>query len=111
MERRVRSDLHRQIDLRLPTRREGARRPFQIARFADQGHMLDGHMLHEDHLGHQGHLKSGGAQWMTAGRGIIHSEMPQQESGRLRGFQLWIVMNAREEIEQAISDYQSGRLA
>ncbi len=42
-------------------------------------YMLDGHMLHEDHLGNQGHLTSGGVQWMTAGRGIIHSEMPQQE--------------------------------
>ena len=44
-------------------------------------YMLDGHMLHEDHLGHAGDLESGGVQWMTAGRGIIHSEMPQQEAG------------------------------
>jgi quercetin 2,3-dioxygenase len=44
-------------------------------------YLLDGHMLHEDHLGHRGDLKSGGVQWMTAGRGIIHSEMPQQERG------------------------------
>ncbi len=49
-------------------------------------YMLEGHMLHEDHLGNRGHLKSGGVQWMTAGRGIIHSEMPQQESGAMRGF-------------------------
>ena len=41
-------------------------------------YLIDGHMLHEDHLGHRGDLKSGGVQWMTAGRGIIHSEMPQQ---------------------------------
>ncbi len=40
-------------------------------------YMLEGHMLHEDYLGNQGHLKTGGVQWMTAGRGIIHSEMPQ----------------------------------
>ncbi len=53
-------------------------------------YMLDGHMRHEDHLGHTGDLKGGGVQWMTAGRGIIHSEMPQQEAGRMRGFQLWI---------------------
>src|ERR1700755_934959 len=53
-------------------------------------YLLDGHMLHEDHLGNRGDLKSGGVQWMTAGRGIIHSEMPQQEEGRMRGFQLWI---------------------
>ncbi|MBY0340259.1 MAG: pirin family protein [Rhodocyclaceae bacterium] len=64
-------------------------------------YMLDGHMLHEDHLGNQGHLKSGGAQWMTAGRGIIHSEMPQQESGRMRGFQLWINLPAKEKMKPA----------
>ena len=64
-------------------------------------YMLDGHMLHEDHLGNRGHLKSGGVQWMTAGRGIIHSEMPQQESGRMRGFQLWINLPAREKMKPA----------
>jgi len=53
-------------------------------------YMLTGHMLHEDHLGNKGHLRSGDVQWMTAGRGIIHSEMPQQEEGLMRGFQLWI---------------------
>jgi len=61
-------------------------------------YMLDGHMLHEDHLGHRGHLKSGGVQWMTAGRGIIHSEMPQQEQGLMRGFQLWINLPAAEKM-------------
>ena len=61
-------------------------------------YMLEGHMLHEDHLGNRGHLRSGGVQWMTAGRGIIHSEMPQQESGRMRGFQLWINLPAREKL-------------
>jgi redox-sensitive bicupin YhaK (pirin superfamily) len=64
-------------------------------------YMLDGHMLHEDHLGHAGDLKSGGVQWMTAGRGIIHSEMPQQEQGRMRGFQLWINLPAREKMKPA----------
>ena len=64
-------------------------------------YMLDGHMLHEDHLGHRGDLHSGGAQWMTAGRGIIHSEMPQQEGGRMRGFQLWINLPAREKMKPA----------
>ena len=64
-------------------------------------YMLDGHMLHEDHLGHAGDLKSGGVQWMTAGRGIIHSEMPQQEAGRMRGFQLWINLPAREKMKPA----------
>ena len=62
-------------------------------------YMLDGHMLHEDHLGNKGHLKSGGVQWMTAGRGIIHSEMPQQESGLIRGFQLWLNLPAAEKMQ------------
>ena len=64
-------------------------------------YMLDGHMLHEDHLGNRGDLLAGGAQWMTAGRGIIHSEMPQQVSGRLRGFQLWLNLPAKEKMKPA----------
>jgi len=64
-------------------------------------YMLDGHMLHEDHMGNRGDLKSGDVQWMTAGRGIIHSEMPQQESGRMRGFQLWINLPAKEKMKPA----------
>ena len=64
-------------------------------------YMLDGHMRHEDHLGHRGELTSGGVQWMTAGRGIIHSEMPQQDRGRLRGFQLWINLPRREKMKPA----------
>ena len=61
-------------------------------------YMLDGHMRHEDHLGNRGELRSGGVQWMTAGRGIIHSEMPQQERGRMRGFQLWINLPGAEKM-------------
>lgn len=64
-------------------------------------YLLDGHMLHEDHLGHRGDLKTGGVQWMTAGRGIVHSEMPQQEDGRMRGFQLWINLPAKEKMKPA----------
>jgi redox-sensitive bicupin YhaK (pirin superfamily) len=64
-------------------------------------YILDGHMLHEDHLGNRGDLKSGGVQWMSAGRGIIHSEMPQQDRGRMRGFQLWINLPAREKMKPA----------
>src|SRR6476646_2954981 len=64
-------------------------------------YLLDGHMLHEDHLGNKGNLKSGAVQWMTAGRGIIHSEMPQQENGRMRGFQLWINLPAKEKMKPA----------
>ena len=64
-------------------------------------YILDGHMLHEDHLGNRGDLKSGGVQWMCAGRGIIHSEMPQQDRGRMRGFQLWINLPARDKMKPA----------
>lgn len=64
-------------------------------------YMLNGHMLHEDHLGNKGHLKNGDVQWMTAGRGIIHSEMPQQEQGLMRGFQLWLNLPAAEKMKPA----------
>ncbi|HEY4542761.1 MAG TPA: pirin family protein [Noviherbaspirillum sp.] len=64
-------------------------------------YMLDGHMRHEDHLGNVGELTSGGVQWMTAGRGIIHSEMPMQKEGRMRGFQLWINLPAAEKMKPA----------
>jgi len=64
-------------------------------------YLIDGHMLHEDHLGNRGDLRSGGVQWMTAGRGIVHSEMPQQERGRMRGFQLWVNLPAREKMKPA----------
>ncbi len=64
-------------------------------------YMLDGHMRHEDHLGNQGDLGPGGVQWMTAGRGVIHSEMPQQTEGRMRGIQLWINLPAAEKMRPA----------
>lgn len=64
-------------------------------------YMIEGHMLHEDHLGNQGDLRNGGVQWMTAGRGIVHSEMPQQESGAMRGFQLWLNLPAAEKMKPA----------
>lgn len=60
-------------------------------------YMLAGHMLHEDHMGNKGHLRDGDVQWMTAGRGIIHSETPQQEAGLMHGFQLWINLPAAEK--------------
>ena len=64
-------------------------------------YMLDGHMRHEDHLGNRGDLGPGDVQWMTAARGIIHSEMPQQTEGRMRGFQLWINLPAKEKMKPA----------
>ena len=64
-------------------------------------YMLDGHMQHKDHLGNTGDLKPGDVQWMTAARGIIHSEMPQQTEGRMRGFQLWLNLPAAEKMKPA----------
>jgi quercetin 2,3-dioxygenase len=64
-------------------------------------YMLDGHMRHEDHLGNRGDLGPGAVQWMTAARGIIHSEMPQQSEGRMRGFQLWLNLPSKEKMKPA----------
>jgi redox-sensitive bicupin YhaK (pirin superfamily) len=64
-------------------------------------YMLEGHMLHQDHLGNRGDLRPGDVQWMTAGRGIIHSEMPQQSQGRMHGFQLWLNLPAAEKMSPA----------
>lgn len=60
--------------------------------------MLDGRMRHKDNHGNEGLLTPGSVQWMTAGRGLIHSEMPEQESGRMRGFQLWVNLPARDKM-------------
>jgi hypothetical protein len=62
-------------------------------------YMLDGHMRHEDSVGNRGDLGPGDVQWMSAARGIIHSEMPQQSEGRMRGFQLWINLPAKEKMK------------
>ena len=64
-------------------------------------YMLDGHMRHEDNFGNRGDLGPGYVQWMTAARGIIHSEMPQQSAGRMRGFQLWLNLPASEKMQPA----------
>lgn len=64
-------------------------------------YMLDGHMRHEDSEGNRGDLGPGDVQWMTAARGIIHSEMPRQTAGRMRGFQLWLNLPAREKMQPA----------
>lgn len=75
-------------------------------------YMLEGKMRHGDHLGNEGLLDSGDVQWMTAGRGIIHSEMPQQKSGRLHGFQLWLNLPANEKMKPAsYRDIKAGQLA
>lgn len=77
-----------------------------IAGFPDHPHrgfetityMIAGRMLHRDSAGHEGLLENGGVQWMTAGRGVIHSEIPQQEKGVMEGFQLWLNLPAREKM-------------
>lgn len=77
-------------------------------------YLMEGHMKHRDHLGNEGDLQQGGVQWMTAGRGIIHEEMPQQQDGLLRGFQLWINLPAAEKMKAAgyrdIADNEIPRL-
>jgi redox-sensitive bicupin YhaK (pirin superfamily) len=77
-----------------------------VAGFPDHPHrgfetvtyMLAGSMRHRDHKGNQGDLVAGSVQWMTAGRGIIHSEMPQQKDGLLWGFQLWVNLPAKDKM-------------
>src|SRR5579872_7072500 len=63
-------------------------------------YMLDGCMRHRDNHGHEGVLVPGSVQWMTAGRGIVHSEMPQQQSGLMRGFQLWLNLPASDKMTE-----------
>jgi redox-sensitive bicupin YhaK (pirin superfamily) len=77
-----------------------------IAGFPDHPHrgfetvtiMLEGRMRHRDSVGNVGLLEPGSVQWMTAGRGIIHSEMPEQEEGRMAGFQLWVNLAAADKM-------------
>ena len=64
-------------------------------------YMLDGHMQHKDNHGNTGDLGPGDVQWMSAARGIVHSEMPQQTEGRMRGFQLWLNLPAKEKMKPA----------
>src|SRR5580700_7677677 len=74
-------------------------------------YMLDGRMRHKDNHGHEGVLAPGAVQWMTAGRGIVHSEMPEQQQGRMRGFQLWLNLPAdRKMIEPAYQEFGPERI-
>ncbi|OSQ39728.1 pirin family protein [Thalassospira mesophila] len=63
-------------------------------------YMVEGAMRHNDSIGSEGVLRSGGVQWMTAGSGIIHSETPEQEAGLLQGFQLWINLPAKDKMRR-----------
>ena len=77
-----------------------------IAGFPDHPHrgfetvtyMIAGRMRHRDSAGHEGLLENGGVQWMTAGRGVIHSELPEQQAGVMEGFQLWLNLSARDKM-------------
>jgi redox-sensitive bicupin YhaK (pirin superfamily) len=77
-----------------------------IAGFPDHPHrgfetvtyMIAGRMLHRDSAGHEGLLQNGGVQWMTAGKGVIHSEIPQQQEGVMEGFQLWLNLHSSEKM-------------
>ena len=64
-------------------------------------YMRQGQLEHQDHMGNRGVISSGGAQWMTAGRGVIHSEMPLQQDGAFHGFQLWLNLPAAEKMRAA----------
>lgn len=61
-------------------------------------YMLAGRMRHADNKGHEGRLDAGSVQWMTAGRGIVHSEMPEQENGLMWGFQLWVNLPGKDKM-------------
>ncbi len=67
-------------------------------------YMLQGKMEHKDSLGNRGVVQSGGIQWMNAGRGIVHSEMPLQTQGKMRGFQLWVNLPSAQKM--SAPDYQ-----
>ena len=90
-----------------------------IAGFPDHPHrgfetvtyMLAGNMRHRDSAGHEGLLRDGGVQWMTAGRGVIHSELPEQSEGRMEGFQLWLNLPAKDKMSAPwYRDIQSAEL-
>ena len=90
-----------------------------IAGFPDHPHrgfetvtyMIAGRMLHRDSAGHEGLLQNGGVQWMTAGRGVIHSEIPQQEEGVMEGFQLWLNLHSSEKMNAPwYRDFQAEQL-
>jgi hypothetical protein len=100
-------DLQRRLDPFLMLDAFGSDNPDDyIAGFPDHPHrgfetvtyMIAGRMRHRDSAGHEGLLENGGVQWMTAGRGVIHSEIPQQEHGVMEGFQLWLNLPGRDKM-------------
>jgi redox-sensitive bicupin YhaK (pirin superfamily) len=104
------SDLQHRLDPFLMLDAFGTDNPGDyIGGFPDHPHrgfetvtyMIAGRMRHRDSAGHEGLLTNGGVQWMTAGRGVIHSEMPEQENGRMEGFQLWLNLAAQDKMQPA----------
>lgn len=100
-------DLQRRLDPFLMLDAFGSENPDDyIAGFPDHPHrgfetvtyMIAGRMLHRDSAGHEGLLQNGDVQWMTAGSGLVHSEIPQQEAGVMEGFQLWLNLPARDKM-------------
>ncbi|WP_157267471.1 pirin family protein [Azohydromonas aeria] len=90
-----------------------------IAGFPDHPHrgfetvtyMIAGRLRHRDSAGHEGLLAGGGVQWMTAGRGLVHSEIPEQQEGRMEGFQLWLNLPSdRKLCEPGYRDIASGEI-
>ncbi|MGJ7612967.1 MULTISPECIES: pirin family protein [unclassified Variovorax] len=74
-------------------------------------YMIAGRMRHRDSAGHEGLLENGGVQWMTAGRGLVHSELPEQEEGLMEGFQLWLNLPARDKMREPwYRDIQSAEI-
>ncbi len=75
-------------------------------------YLLAGRMRHKDNASHEGVIEPGGVQWMTAGKGIVHSEMPEQENGLLQGFQLWINLPASEKMQvPAYQEFPANEIA
>lgn len=75
-------------------------------------YLLSGRMRHKDSTGHEGVIEAGDVQWMTAGKGIIHSEMPEQQEGLLQGFQLWINLPAKDKMQvPAYQEFPANQIA
>lgn len=74
-------------------------------------YLLHGKMRHKDNAGNEGVIESGGVQWMTAGKGIVHSEMPEQEHGLLEGFQLWVNLPAdRKMVDPSYQEFSASQV-
>jgi redox-sensitive bicupin YhaK (pirin superfamily) len=113
-------DLQHRLDPFLMLDAFGSDKPDDyMAGFPDHPHrgfetvtyMIAGRMLHRDSAGNEGLLQNGGVQWMTAGQGVIHSEIPQQADGVMEGFQLWLNLHSSEKMQAPwYRDFQNAQL-